>query len=57
MRDSRPHPGRDSERIARVERRIAELDVGDPIGVRYTVIQNDGKRIRPDWVRVSKPIP
>ena len=35
---------------------FGELDVGDLIGVRHTVIHDDGKLIRPDWIRISRPL-
>jgi hypothetical protein len=31
-----------------------ELKVGDRIGVRHRIIQDDGEFIRPDWIRVSR---
>ncbi|GAF87140.1 unnamed protein product, partial [marine sediment metagenome] len=33
---------------------FGELKIGDRIGVRYRIIQDDGKVIRPDWVRISR---
>ena len=35
---------------------FSELKIGDLIGVRHTVIQDDGELLRPDWVRISRPL-